>query len=121
MTHSHALLIQRAPIAMSEGQPLYDVVIRHPAIAASARALIELVSHPSQTTVNQDGVYVFQKEYAVVPRARAGIVGSDRATTCHILIVASPTKLFCAHLDGSHGQPTALMATQFSSLGKPPQ
>ena len=101
---SHTLWIDGAPVARRQPHDLYAAVTNHPAIVASARALID--RGRVRTTVPHDpaNVYVFQKEIAVVARPRNGIIGSDRATTCHILIVSSPRKVCCAHLDGSPGQ-----------------
>jgi hypothetical protein len=56
------------------------------------------------------GIYLFQKEFAVIGRDRPSVIGSDRATTCHILFVSSSSHVFCAHLDGSQGQTAALIA-----------
>jgi hypothetical protein len=108
MTHSHALRIDGIPIV--ESGSLYDAIIRHPTIMASARELIGSGAVASRIEADQPSVYVFQKEFAVIPRDQPRILGSDRATTCHIIIVSSSMKLFCAHLDGADGQMRALMA-----------
>jgi hypothetical protein len=106
---SHALWIDGAPLATRQPHDLYAAVTNHPAIIASARALIDRGSVKTIVPRDPANVYVFQKEIAVVERPRNEIIGSDRATTCHILIVSSPRKVCCAHLDGSPGQMLDLM------------
>src|SRR5262245_25233974 len=96
--------IEESPVAARTPRDLYTAVTNHPAIVASARALIDRGSVKTIVPHDPANVYVFQKEIAVVARPRNGIIGSDRATTCHILIVSSPRKVCCAHLDGSPGQ-----------------
>jgi hypothetical protein len=106
MSRSHSLRIDFAPVQA----PLYEAVIHHPSVIVSSRSLIERGATASRIQADQPSVYVFQREFAVVPHDPPCVVGSDRATTCNILIVSSSKKVFCAHLDGSHGQMAALMS-----------
>lgn len=106
------LWIAGEPLAQHRLSPaqLYDAVTHHPAIVASARSLIESGSVKTVIPHDPPSVYVFQKEFAIIPRSRKSAIGSDRATTCHILIIASSRRVFAAHLDGSPGQMVALAA-----------
>ena len=56
-------------------------------------------------------LYVGQGEFGVVPRGdqRVRLVGSDDATTCHMVVVRHPAgTVAVAHFDGSHGEEAAL-------------
>jgi len=59
---------------------------------------------------SEPGLYVSQREYAVVPLSCGRIVGSDAATTCHILIAVGMGKVLCTHLDGVAGQEAELQS-----------
>src|SRR5262245_61546696 len=103
-----ALWIQNAPVVVRDPRELFAMVTDHPAIIASACVLTGRAANDSSIPAGRN-TYVFQREFAVVPRD-GRIIGSDRATTCHMLIATSQTRTFCAHLDGFPGQAAALLA-----------
>lgn len=95
----------------------YDAVIRHPAIVASAGALIERGRTPSRVPAGR-GLYVFERECAALPRTAARTLGSDRATTCHILIALTDRSAFAVHLNGVPGQTLALLRAMREVFGE---
>jgi hypothetical protein len=105
----HALWIDDKPVTASNLAAIFNYVVQHPTIVESARA-IRTCAVPTQIAPEQPAVYVFQKEFAVLPRSKSCLVGSDRATTCHILIALSRERVLCAHLDGSQGQISAMIS-----------
>ncbi|MFL5341942.1 MAG: hypothetical protein ACJ8F7_17485 [Gemmataceae bacterium] len=95
---------------------VYDHILSLPAVRISAQTLIEQ-GDPFSLVLSQRGLYVFQREWAACPPGRDIIIGSDGATTCHILLAVSPIASFCAHLDGAPGQILALMPVLRHTFG----
>lgn len=81
-----------------------------PAAALPGLRLPAALPPPGVVPADAPGLFVAQREYAVVPRAAGRVVGSDAATTCVVLIVADPGRVFGTHLDGCPGQGDALEA-----------
>jgi hypothetical protein len=101
MATPSSLWLNDRPAAASTSAELYQYVVDHvPVLTTSPRRDLE---------VDAKTVYVFQREFAVVDRWQSLTLGSDRATTCHLLAAHSPSTAFLAHLDGAAGQMPALL------------
>ncbi len=96
-----SLWLHDKPLSAAAPMALYQHVLLHAAKIESAPV--------QQFEVDAQTVYVFQREVAVVPRARGITLGSDRATTCHLFAAHSERVAFLAHLDGAAGQMPALI------------
>jgi len=107
-----ALLIDGVPLPLAPNAPasaVYGHVLGLPSVIDGARYLAEQGATPTRIAPPQPGVYVFQREWAVVPTTQPVILGSDSATTCHILLAVSPKAVFCTHLDGVPSQVPAFL------------
>ena len=107
------------PLNLSDGataDDLLKIVLSDPRLLADAAARLEAIPRIFLPKT-EPGLYVSQREYAVVPLSCGRIVGSDAATTCHILIVVGAGNVFCAHLDGVPGQETELQSILVREFG----
>jgi hypothetical protein len=85
-------------------------VLNHPHIRAQAAAACALSAPPAWPDLPVQ--YVCQRECHIAPNDANVLIGSDRATTCHIVLLRSALRVVCAHLDGTPGGVAQLIAEQ---------